>query len=71
MQFSTSNLCKLVFSYLNSMKNKKKRERIKNTDEELRVCVSHIRPWNTAVAKKHQTQLTFIIVILYLVLDLL
>ena len=55
LQFSTSYLCELGFSYLSNIKNKK-RERLKNTEEELRVCLSHIRPQIAAVVKKHQAQ---------------
>jgi len=57
LQFSTSYLCELGFSYLNNIKNKK-RERLKSTEEELRVCLSHIRPQIAAVVKKHQAQLS-------------
>ena len=57
LQFSTSYLCELGFSYLNNIKNKK-RERLKNIQEELRVCLSHIRPQIAAVVKKHQAQLS-------------
>ena len=57
LQLSTSYLCELGFSYLNNIKNKK-RERLKNIEEELRVCLSHIRPNITAVVKKHQAQLS-------------
>ena len=55
LQFSTSYLCELGFSYLNNITNKK-RERLQSIDEELRVCLSHIRPDFTAVVKKHQAQ---------------
>jgi len=52
LQFSTSYLCELGFCYLSNIKNKK-RERLKNTEEELGVCLSHIRPQITAIVKKH------------------
>ena len=50
LQFSTSYLCELGFSYLSNIKNKK-RERLKNPEEELRVCLSHICPQIAAVVK--------------------
>ena len=56
LQFSTSYLCKLGFSYLNNIKNKK-RERLLNIEEELIVCLSHICPNIAVVVKKHQAQL--------------
>ena len=43
LQFSTSYLCELGFSTLNNIKNRK-RERLCSTEEEMRVCLSHIRP---------------------------
>ena len=58
LQFSTSYLCELGFSYLNNIKNNK-RERLQSIDEELRVCLSHICPDFTAVVKKHQTQRSY------------
>ena len=57
LQFSTSYLCELGFSYLNNIK-KKKREILKTIEEELRVCLSHIHPQIAAVVKKHQAQLS-------------
>ena len=57
LQFSTSYLCELGFSYLNNIKTKKC-ERLKNIEEELRVCLSYIRPHMAAVVKKHQAQLS-------------
>lgn len=43
LQFYTSYLCELDFSTLNNIKTKK-RERLLSTEEEMRVCLSHIRP---------------------------
>ena len=43
LQFSTSYLCELGFSTLNNIKNKN-RERLRSTEEEMRVWSSHIRP---------------------------
>ena len=42
---------------INNIKNKK-RERLKTIEEELRVCLSYIRPKIAAVVKKHQAQLS-------------
>ncbi|XP_068207531.1 protein FAM200A-like [Palaemon carinicauda] len=57
LQFSTSYLCELGFSTLNNIKTKK-RERLRSTEEEMRVCLSHIRPNIEEVAKKHQAQVS-------------
>ncbi|XP_068201795.1 protein FAM200A-like [Palaemon carinicauda] len=57
LQFSTSYLCELGFSTLNNI-NTKKRERLRSTEEEMRVCLSHIRPNIEEVAKKHQAQVS-------------
>ena len=43
--------------FLNNIKTKK-RERFKNIEEELRDCLSHIRPNIAAIVKKHQAQLS-------------
>ena len=55
LQFSTSYLCELVFSTLNNIKNKK-RQRLRSTEEEMRVCLSHIRPNVQEVRRQHQAQ---------------
>jgi len=57
LQFSTSYLCELGFSTLNSIKNKK-RERLQSVEEELRVCLSHIRPNIAAVVRKSQAHVS-------------
>ena len=43
LHVSTSYLCELGFSTLNNIQNRK-RERLRSTEEEMRVCLSHIRP---------------------------
>ena len=57
VQFSTSYLCELGFSILHNMKSKK-RERLSCIEEEMRVCLSEIRPDIEMVAKKHQAQVS-------------
>ena len=57
MQFSTSYLCELAFSTLHNIKSKK-RERLCCIEEEIRVCLSEIRPNIETVAKKHQAHVS-------------
>ena len=57
MQFSTSYLCELGFSTLRNMKTKKQ-ERLCCIEEEMRVCLSEIRPDIEMVARKHQAQVS-------------
>ena len=52
LQFSTSYLCELDFSTLNNITNRK-RERLRSTEEEMRVCLSHIRPNIQEVIRQH------------------
>ena len=59
LNFSTSYLCELGFPYINNIRCKK-RERLKNKEEELSVCLSHSFTTCTTVP------LTFTIIILYL-----
>ena len=55
LQFSTSYLSELGFSTLDNIKNRK-RERLRSTEEEMRVCLSHIRPNIQEVIGQHQAQ---------------
>jgi len=57
LQFSTFYLCELGFSILNNIKNKK-RERLQSAEEELRVCLSQIRPNIAAVVQKSQAHVS-------------
>jgi hypothetical protein len=55
IQFSTSYLCELGFSTLTNIKTKK-RERLTNIEEEMRVALSEIRPDIVQICKNHQAQ---------------
>lgn len=55
--FSTSYLCEFGFSALTNIKTKK-RERIGNLEEEMRVALSHIRPDIVNISKTHQAQIS-------------
>ena len=55
LQFSTSYLCELGFTTLNNIKNRR-RERLRSTEEEMRVCFSNIRSSIQEVIRQHQTQ---------------
>lgn len=57
LQFSTSYLCEQGFSVLTNIKCKS-RSNIKSIDEELRVCLSHIRPNIHKIANSHQAQVS-------------
>ena len=57
MQFSTSYLCELAFSILHNIKSKKP-ERLCCIEEEMRVCLSKIRPNIETVAKKYQAHVS-------------
>ncbi len=57
MQFSTSYLCELGFSSLTNIKLKK-RERLQCVEDDMRVCLSQIRPCIKNVAAKHQAQIS-------------
>ncbi len=57
MQFSTSYLFELGFSTLNNMKTQK-RESLRYIEEEMRICLSQIRPNIENFAKKHQSHVS-------------
>lgn len=57
MQFSTSYLCEYGFSSLNTIKCKK-RERLLCLEEEMRVCLSQIRPNIENIASQHQAHIS-------------
>ena len=57
LQFSTSYLCELGFSNLNNITNRE-RERLRSTEEEMRVCLSYIRPNIQEVIRQHQAQVS-------------
>ncbi|KAF0749124.1 SCAN domain-containing protein 3-like [Aphis craccivora] len=55
LHFSTTYLCELSFSALTNIKNKK-RERLLSVDQEMRVCLSSIRPRIELLCTKRQAQ---------------
>jgi hypothetical protein len=57
LQFSTSCLCEQAFSCLTNIKIKD-RNRLLSVVEELRVCLSKIRPRIQHLCKKKQTQVS-------------
>ena len=57
LQFSTSYLCELGFSTLTNMKNKK-RSRLENVEDELRVALSEIRPDIAEITKHRQSHIS-------------
>ena len=57
LQFPTSYLCEQGFSILNNIKCKS-RSSMKCIDEELRVCLSHVRPNIHKIAKSHQAHVS-------------
>ena len=57
LQFSTSYLCEQGFSVLTNIKCKN-RSSIKCIDEEMTVCLSHVRPNIYKISKSHQARFT-------------
>lgn len=57
LHFSTSYLCELGFSSLTEIKCKK-RSCLLTVEEELRVCLSNIRPRIKIICENHQTQVS-------------
>lgn len=57
LQFSTSYLCEFGFSVLTNIKTKK-RSRLLNVEDDMRVALSFIRPNLNEIIKKHQAQIS-------------
>lgn len=57
LQFSTSYLCEQAFSCLTIIKSKS-RNRILSVEEELRVCLSKIRPRISQICSEKQAQVS-------------
>jgi len=57
LPFLTSYLCEVAFSALNEIKNKKK-ERLINFEEKLRVALLKISPQIDTLCKKYQSQIS-------------
>ncbi|XP_075210393.1 protein FAM200A-like [Lycorma delicatula] len=57
LQFSTSYLCEFGFSALANIKTKK-RSRLLNVEDDMRVALSFLRPNINEIIKKHQAQIS-------------
>ncbi|XP_063785805.1 zinc finger BED domain-containing protein 5-like [Pseudophryne corroboree] len=57
LPFSTSYLCEAAFSAMNTMKCKN-RSRLQSLEEDLRVCLSTIRPRTRDIMRHHQAQVS-------------
>ena len=57
LQFSTSYMCEIGFSILTSIKTKK-RERLLEIEEEMRVAISNVRPDIERICAKNQAQVS-------------
>ncbi|XP_075234145.1 protein FAM200B-like [Lycorma delicatula] len=57
LQFSTSYLCEFRFSALANIKTKK-RSRLLNVEDDMRVALSFLRPNINEIIKKHQAQIS-------------
>ncbi len=57
LQFSTSYLCEQTFSCLTVTKSKS-RNRLLSVEEELRVCLSKVRPRISQICKEKQAQVS-------------
>ena len=57
LHFSTTYLCKLGFTTLTNIKNKK-RERLLSIDYEMHVCLSSIRPRIELLCTKRQARVS-------------
>ncbi len=57
LQFSTSYLCEQAFSCLTVIKSKS-RNRLLSVEEELRVCLSKVRPRISQMCKEKQAQVS-------------
>lgn len=57
LPFSTSYICEAAFSSMNAIKNKN-RSQLKNLEDDMRVCLSTIRPRRNLIMKRKQSQIS-------------
>jgi hypothetical protein len=57
LPFSTSYICEAAFSLLNAIKTKN-RSQLKNLEDDMRMCLSTIRPRRNLIMKRKQSQIS-------------
>jgi hypothetical protein len=57
LPFSTSYICEAAFSSMNAIKTKN-RSQLKNLEDDMRVCLSTIRPRRKLIMKGNQAQIS-------------
>lgn len=57
LPFSTSYICEAAFSSMNAIKTKN-RSQLKTLEDDMRICLSTIRPRKKIIMKKHQAQVS-------------
>lgn len=57
LPFSTSYICEAAFSSMNAIKSKN-RSQLKNLEDDMRVCLSTIRPRRNLIMKRKQSQIS-------------
>ncbi|KAF0749677.1 zinc finger BED domain-containing protein 5-like [Aphis craccivora] len=57
LPFSTSYICEAAFSSMNAIKTKN-RSQLKNLEDDMRVCLSTIRPRRNLIMKRKQSQIS-------------